>query len=205
MTGRFDKAFQGLRATGASVATHEVVEALSRHGREEGELLERYRRFVQEAESPAARYLVQLILEDEEQHHRMLEELANTIAWGWVSGTPQDVVPVSPWGTGRGPLVGETRALLRYELKDRTELRHLRRRLRSYGDVPLWGLLVDLMRSDTEKHIDIHRFILRHSSGGRPTLGDRLRSALVRRAPRNATLPAGPAPPETVQATRVGV
>ena len=100
MATRFEKAFQGLRTTGASVSTHEVVEALNRHGREEAELLQRYRRFIEEAESPGARYLVQLILDDEQRHHRVLEELANTIAWGWTKGVPDEVVP-SFRGTAR--------------------------------------------------------------------------------------------------------
>jgi len=42
-----------------------------------------------------------------------------------------------------------------------TQLRRLRRRLRSYGDAPLWGLLVNLMRSDTEK---AHRYPSLHSA-----------------------------------------
>ena len=71
----FRDAFEGLQATGASQSAYEVVGALDRHGREEGELLERYRRFVDESESPAARYLVRLILEDEKRHHRVPEEL----------------------------------------------------------------------------------------------------------------------------------
>jgi hypothetical protein len=161
---RFEQAFQGLRTTGASASTYEVVEALDRHGGEEAELLERYQRFVEEAESPAARYLVQLILDDEQRHHRILEDLANTIAWGWTKGVPEEVVPVFPMDGKDGALRAETRALLGYELRDRTQLRRLRRRLRSYGEAPLWGLLVDLMRSDTEKHIDILRFILRITS-----------------------------------------
>ena len=176
---RFEKAFQGLRTTGASVSTHEVVEALNRHGREEAELLERYQRFVEEAESPAARYLVQLILDDEQRHHRVLEELANTIAWGWTKGVPEEVVPVFPRDGEDGALRAETRALLGHELRDRTQLRRLRKRLRSYNDAPVWGLLVDLMRSDTEKHIDILRFILRITSGRRFTL-----RSFRRRAPR---------------------
>ena len=110
MATRFDKAFEGLRTTGASVSTHEVVEALDRHGREEAGLLERYRRFIEEAESPAARYLVQLILEDEQRHHRVLEELANTIAWGWTKGVSDEVVPVFPRDGEGGALRAETRA-----------------------------------------------------------------------------------------------
>src|ERR1035441_11038766 len=89
----FRDAIEGLHATAASPSAHEVVEALDRHGREEGELLERYKRFVDESASPAVRYLVRLILEDEERHHRVLEDLANTIAWGFVKGTPEQVVP----------------------------------------------------------------------------------------------------------------
>ena len=49
MTTAFDEAIKGLRATGASVSTYEVVGSLEKHGREEGELLERYQRFVDEA------------------------------------------------------------------------------------------------------------------------------------------------------------
>jgi hypothetical protein len=161
---RFEKAFQGLRTTGASVSAHEVVEALNRHGREEAELLERYQRFIEEAESPAAQYLVQLILDDEQRHHRVLGELANTIAWGWMKGAPEEVVPVFPKDGDDWALRAETRALLGHELRDRAELRRLRRRLHSYGDAPPWGLLVDLMRSDTKKHIDILRYILRITS-----------------------------------------
>jgi len=97
---RFEQAFQGLRTTGASVSTHEVVEALDRHGGEEAELLERYQRFVEEAESPAARYLVQLILDDEQRHHRVLEELANSIAWVGRKGCPKKSSP-SFQGTAR--------------------------------------------------------------------------------------------------------
>ena len=158
----FERARQGLRATGASVSTYEVVGALERHGHEEGELLERYQRFIEEAESPAARYLIQLIVEDEQRHHQVLEALANTIAWGRVKGEPEAVVPVFPARGGvNGALRPETRALLEHELRDRTQLRRLRRRVRSYGDDPSWGLLVDIMRSDTEKHIHILRCILR--------------------------------------------
>jgi len=161
----FKDATRGLRVTGAGVSTYEVVEALERHGREEGELLERYQRFIEQAESPAARYLVQLIVEDEQRHHQVLEALANTIAWGRAKSGPEAVVPVFPTKDGgNGPLRAETRTLLGHELRDRTQLRRLRRRLNSYGDDPLWGLLVDLMRSDTEKHIYTLRFILRNSA-----------------------------------------
>jgi len=168
MEAEFRDAIEGLHATGASPSTYEVVEALDRHGREEGELLERYRRFVDESESPAARYLVRLILEDEKRHHRVLEDLANTIAWGGLKGTPEQVVPdFATKYRGDETLLSETQALLGHELRDRTQLRRLRRRLRTCGDVALWELLMDLMRSDTDKHIRILRLILSNETGHR--------------------------------------
>jgi hypothetical protein len=165
MTATFDEAIKGLRATGASVSTHEVVEAIERHGQEEGQLLDRYRRFAEEAESPVARYLVNMILDDERRHHRVLGELANTLAWGRVDG-PVGVVPVHPETPSvEADLRAETKALLAHERKDRAELRRLRRQLRSW-ETPLWTLLIDMMVADTDKHIEMLRFVLR--GAGRP-------------------------------------
>jgi bacterioferritin (cytochrome b1) len=165
MATEFRDAIRGLHATAANHSAREVVEALDRHGREEAELLERYQRFVDESEPPAVRYLVGLIVEDEERHHRVLEDLANTIAWGSVKGTTEQVIPSFPVRfRGDAALRSETQALLHHELRDRTQLRRLRRRLRTYGDVASWELLIDLMRSDTAKHIRILRFILTNES-----------------------------------------
>ena len=161
----FRDAIEGLHATGASPSDYEVVEALDRHGREEGELLERYKRFVDESGSPAVRYLVRLILEDEKRHHRVLEDLANTIAWGGLKGTPEQVVPhFATTCRGDEALRSETQALLAHELRDHTQLRRLRRRLRTNGEVATWELLIDLMRLDTDKHIRILRAILSHET-----------------------------------------
>jgi hypothetical protein len=60
--------------------------------------------------------------------------------------------------------VKQTKRLLASEKKDRAELRRLRRRLRSYSGT-IWPLLIDLMRSDTQKHIHILRYLVRHRPG----------------------------------------
>jgi hypothetical protein len=166
-TTGFQQALSGLRATGASPSAVDLVRSLDRHGREESDLLDRYERFVETAPSPVARYLVRLISEEERRHHRMLEELANTIAWGHLG---EEDHPSLPTSEGRGPvsreLRQETRALLQLERADRRHLRHLARRIRGYGDVPLWCLLIDLMRLDTEKHISILTFLDRNGTRG---------------------------------------
>jgi len=167
MNTEFREAVRGLQATGADRNARDIVESLDRHGREERELLDRYRRFGEESEAPAVQYLVKMVLEDEQIHHRVLGDLANTIAWGGVKGSDEPTVPnVSTKYLQDSTLRSETRALLEHELKDRAQLRRLRKRLRNYGHVALWELLIDLMEADTEKHIRIFRFIL--SNGARP-------------------------------------
>lgn len=164
METEFREAVRGLHATGASHSAQQVVQAFTEHARAEVELLESYRRVLSdESQPPAIRYLVQFVLEDEERHHTVLVELANAIVWGGFRSGPDNVVPDLPTKYSCDePLRAQTRALLNHELKDRARLRRLRKGLRTYGDVALWELLIDLMGSDTEKHIRIFRFILSH-------------------------------------------
>lgn len=171
----FPHAIEGLRATGASPSAREVVRLLDRHGREESALLARYEAFVETAPSAAARYLVALIVDEERRHHRVMGELADTIAWSYVADEGSTTIPPVPARPSEDPeFLAETGALLRHELADRRELRALRRRLRRHADVPLWELLVDMMRLDTEKHIAILAFVLHGSRRG--SVGRRLRA-----------------------------
>ena len=64
---------KGCAATGASQSAQQVVKALTDHARDEGGLLESYRRLVDDiSQPPAVRYLVNFVLDDEERHHRVL-------------------------------------------------------------------------------------------------------------------------------------
>ncbi|HUY23235.1 MAG TPA: hypothetical protein VMV22_12940 [Acidimicrobiales bacterium] len=160
----FDSATRGLREAGASADERDLVEWITRHGREEGVLLERYERLAHESTSAATRYLVRLIIEDERRHHQTLAEIAEAIAWGTLT-SPVPALPRSGIGDvdNDAELVAQTKALLASEKRDRTELRRLRRRLRSYTGT-LWPLLVDLMLLDTEKHTRILEYVTGRTS-----------------------------------------
>jgi hypothetical protein len=156
MESSFESAMEGLRSTEASHDTRELVELLARHGSEEGALLHRYQHFAQDVSAPEVRYLVLLILDEERRHHRLLAEMANSIAWGMSDESPVAAVPdVTHDDAGNRALAEETHSLLRAERNDRTELKRLRKRLRPFRDITLWELIVDLMLLDTEKHIQI--------------------------------------------------
>jgi len=157
----FESATEGLRSTGASVEEQELVDMLTAHAGHEEALLDSCERLAQKTASPAARYLMKLICEDERRHHRLLAELANAIAWESNPDTPARSVPdITPKSDGE--LMRQTRALLKVELLDRAELRRLKKRFRPYRDTTLWSLLVDVMLCDTEKHVLILRFMRAH-------------------------------------------
>jgi rubrerythrin len=134
---------------------YEILALLESHGAREGEALDAYKRVAEESDAgPAVRYLVRLILEDEERHHQVFTEMANqirSIVW------ELEVEPKVPAMTPRDApeLLAETRRLLAFERDDAKELRQLHRALRHSPPSSLHPLLVDVMRHDTAKHIAI--------------------------------------------------
>jgi len=140
---------------------HELISLLREHGQREGAALASYQRFAEESSDEAIRYLVRLILEDEERHHRVIAEMLNQLqSFVW----EVDLQPSVP-GMGRQAdlaVPAETQQLLALEREDAKELRRLRKELRHSPRSSLLPLLVNLMIHDTAKHIEILKFIRAH-------------------------------------------
>ena len=64
--------------------------------------------------------------------------------------------------TNQEAVLDLTETLLEKEQQDALELKRLQRELRDVKDTTLWGLLVDLMERDTQKHIAILKFVKKH-------------------------------------------
>jgi len=142
-----------------------VLGQFERHGEMEGAILESYRDVAARSSAgEGIRYLVQLILEDEERHHDLFTKMANeirSILWE---------VPVEPRLPGiktvsDPELRAETERLLAFEKRDEKELRALRKTLRSSESYSLDPLMVELMLHDTRKHIAILEYIKAHVTG----------------------------------------
>jgi len=155
----FDNAVHGLRMTGASTGIRALVEILERHGAEEGAMLATYEELAENASDEGARYLISLILADERRHHRLLVEMANAMAWGTASESPDRATPVV--STLDRELAELTTKLRRAEEADYRKLRRLRRQVGEYGESTMWGLLVELMMLETKKHATMLRFLER--------------------------------------------
>ncbi len=157
----FENALKGLRATGASVGTHELVELLAKHGSEEGKVLATYEELAGECTDESVQYLISLILDDERRHHRLLAEMANAMAWGGMTVGPDSMMPSIKGGMDPS-LLAQTHELRRIEEADYRELKRLRRRLKPFADTTMWSLIVELMLLDTEKHMTILKFLEKH-------------------------------------------
>ncbi len=148
---------------GASAWEHDLWVHLTEHVRLERGLLDEYAAVARATSSKALSYLVELLIEDEIRHHRMFEELAASLT-EWDIGEDGPAVPRLDFdAVDRSAVAGLVRDLLDRERQDARQLKRLRRELREVKDTTLWGLLIDLMERDTQKHIALLRFVKRHS------------------------------------------
>ena len=139
----------------------DIYEHVASHGQVEGEILEEYQALAGEEDiSPAFTYLAWMILEDEVRHHRLFDELAETMGqMGDETSGPAPIPTLHGFHQDRIRIKRLTDRLLKAERDDLAELKDLSKRLKEFDKVTLWGLLIDLMLDDTKKHIKILKFI----------------------------------------------
>ncbi len=147
------------RLIGASVWQQEFYDALVAHENDEKEIIEAYEAFAESAPSEAVRYLINLILDDEKRHHRVFAELANTVRAEATFEDTGDRVPYPDVHRDDPALLEQTRRFLAIERRDRDELKVLARKVHTDPGSDLDAFVVDLLRTDTDRHIRILRFI----------------------------------------------
>ncbi len=141
-----------------------MFEHLTDHTAQEGAMLQEYAAIAETTESKALQYVINLLLEDERRHHRLFNEWAASLKSEAELSVSDPIVPrLDLDRVDRADLRETTRRLIAHEKSDAKELRQLRKELSDVKDTTLWGLLVDIMERDTEKHIAIIRFVQQHT------------------------------------------
>ncbi len=141
-----------------------LLHHLDRHVANEQDVLASYARFAR-AEPDFVRYLVDLITEDEERHHRILREMVNRVAGDLRLEERSPSVPsVESRGADRARLREETARFLELEREDLADLEELADVLRHQRLRGLLPLLVEVMELDTRKHITMLEFIGRSTT-----------------------------------------
>ncbi len=145
-----------------------MFDHLTDHTRQKGAMLSEYAAIAEATESKALSYVINLLLEDERRHHRYFNELASSLkSESELSGDDPVVPRLDLDRVDRAELRETTDRLLEHEKSDAKELERLRKELHDVKDTTLWGLLVDIMVRDTEKHIAILRFVQQHTPSKR--------------------------------------
>jgi rubrerythrin len=148
---------------GASVWERELFEHFRSHVDNERELIAEYGGLAESTSVPGFRYLAELILADEERHHRLFADLAETIraeAEFRFSDSPVPPILLARLPEDERQRILElTDRFLALEREDQRDLGRLAKQLEPVRDTTLWQLLVRLMQADTDKHIQILRFI----------------------------------------------
>lgn len=132
-----------------------LLAMFTRHAEVEGAALASYRELADNSSAgEAIKYLVDMVLDDEERHHRLFEEMGNQIR-SFLWDVP--VEPHTPAMThGHDPeLLAATGKLLAMEREDLDELHALRKALRHSPSSSIQPALVETMIHDTQKHIVI--------------------------------------------------
>jgi rubrerythrin len=150
------------RPIGLSVWEEEFYDLLVGHARSEAVVLDSYQRLA--ADAPRhVKFLLGLILEDEERHHKLFEQWARTVGEIGELTQPADGVPSLDRERDPATLIAAVDELLAFERNDARQLKDLRGELKDYKETTMWTLLVDLMALDTEKHIRTLEFLKAHA------------------------------------------
>jgi hypothetical protein len=146
------------RIVGASVWEQDLYDHLAEHVESEQAIVSRYRNAAQHSESPAFAFLAGLILEDEQRHHRLMQDLAESLRrFAELAGEPEPI-PALDRPADRAALAELTSELLAVEKSDRREITRLRKEIEAGGVRTLWPLILQLVELDTDKHIRILEF-----------------------------------------------
>jgi len=154
---------------------------LAEHASSEADFIASYRELEKAPDTPeAARYLIRLVVEDEERHHRLFHEMTSALGHSVYSTDDPEAVPDLSYGPPTEAFEAGTARFLAAEKADQKQLRSLRKELRAlrgqmlpFRDTDLWVLLIELMEHDTAKHIHLLTFIRDHAAArpkntGRP-------------------------------------
>jgi bacterioferritin (cytochrome b1) len=140
-------------------AVERLMNEFEAHEAKEEKTLDEYRDLVVKSKSPVVRFLLQMILSDEEKHRAVTNAMAATLrgslTWTKPENSIDDVVEVS---NNNAHLLALTEEFIELEKTGIKEYRKLMNASEGYYH-GLFTLLLQSMVRDSEKHIDLLEFL----------------------------------------------
>jgi rubrerythrin len=129
------------------------------HESKEEKSLEQYKKLAREMPSPATRFILQLIISDEEKHraviHAMLATLKGSLLWTKPEGSLEGATELAGLN---GRLRATTEEFIRLEKDGIKHYQQLAEESKGYYH-GLFKLLLDSMIRDSEKHVQLLEFL----------------------------------------------
>ncbi|MFQ5903320.1 MAG: ferritin family protein [Candidatus Binatia bacterium] len=136
-----------------------IMNELEAHEGQEEKFTRRYKEIAGKSKNPFVRFLLQLIISDEEKHHAVTHAMVSTLKGGLTWTKPEGAI------SGLADLEGEkdellkiTEDFIKLEKGGIKEYRRLIKRSKGYYQ-GLFVLLIQSMIRDSEKHVEILEFL----------------------------------------------
>jgi hypothetical protein len=144
-------------------AQERFLRALDAHAAAEADSLGQYEALATSTGDPVVGLLMRFIVEDEQRHHRLLEQMATTLRNGLDWTHAPDTLPVGEVAEQEpdlSPAIETTRALIREEREGARFVRHLaHQEPRLYGG--LYALILEMIGQDSAKHERLLHYVLK--------------------------------------------
>lgn len=136
-----------------------LMKEFESHETHEAAFLRRYREMLETTQNPLVKFLVELIVADEEKHHVVLHAMTSTLegslTWTHLQNAIEGLYNL---GKEKDEILKLTEDFLRVEKKEIGEYRKLMRATKRYYR-GLFALFLAAMIHDSEKHVEILEFL----------------------------------------------
>src|SRR5215203_6370390 len=152
-------AMMGLTAAAEGISPVEkLLNEFEAHEAKEDRALELYKKTLAHLPSPVSRFLVQLILSDEERHRAVMHAMVSTLRGSLNWTKPVDSLEgIGDLASVNGELRSTTDEFIRLEKEGIREYESLMKESSGYYH-GLFKVLLDSMMRDSEKHLELLQF-----------------------------------------------
>ena len=138
-----------------------LLKEFESHDGKEGEIIRSYKEIATKSKDPLIKFLLQLIISDEERHHAVMYAMASSLRGSINWSKPEDTIPtLGELGEEKGELMKLTADFIKLEKEGIKESKKLLKATEGYYQ-GLFTLLVTTMIHDSEKHVEILDFLRR--------------------------------------------
>ncbi len=136
-----------------------LLSEFEKHDVKEGEFIRRYKEIAEKSKDSSIKFLLQMIISDEEKHHAIIHAMASSLRGSLTWTKPEDAIPLlSELGEGEGELLTLTADFIKHEKEGIKETKKLVKSSKGYYQ-GLFALLLRSIIHDSEKHVEVLEFL----------------------------------------------